>query len=283
MWRALHIFYYDKQDEMLVNGIMPIIKKYNLTQFFFIRYWENGPHIRFRINIDDDKLFKNIENEVEQYIANNPSTAVLSEKAYIASVAVYAEKEKYEVKEPNNLIANNTVCVFEYIPEIMKYHGINGVFIAESEFCFSSTLAFQVIEKNLNKKNQIAFGAAFEFILVNCVLDNESDVLKFLQFYKMYWKNYSRISEAQLSKVEGCVEQLNTEPIKNIAKVFEKNKADVFHIQLFKEISEKIGNDSKIRFDFLMNFIHLFNNRINIVPVEEIETTLICEKIMKEK
>ena len=82
MWKSLHIFYYDNHDELLCFGILPIIKKYNIRQFFFIRYWEQGPHIRFRIKTDDDGLIEKIIEDIEKYISLNRSTKSIKGKYY---------------------------------------------------------------------------------------------------------------------------------------------------------------------------------------------------------
>src|SRR5260221_3291373 len=61
-WLSAHLYYAPPWEEMLVQAIQPfvegILAKQWANQFFFIRYWERGPHIRLR--------FKGETNVLEQ-------------------------------------------------------------------------------------------------------------------------------------------------------------------------------------------------------------------------
>lgn len=277
MWRALHIFYYDHHDELLYNGIFPIIKKYKIKKFFFIRYWEQGPHIRLRINMDDNVLFEKIKKDIENYISLHRSEVVLSEKHYANISGVYAKKEKIDNIASCAFIPNNVVCEMEYVPETVKYHGDRGVAIAEEEFCFSSLLALNVIGLNGSKSNKLCYGAAYAMALVDTVLENNEERLFFFELYRRYWENFSEITDQSREQMCKSIESVNSVTIRKIEQIYSRGSAN-FHQRIF----EDIGGNFRTKFDFLMNFIHLFNNRIGVIPYEEIEATLICEKIVRE-
>ena len=50
---SFYIFYSEPWKNLLVESVHPLLKKLfdeNLiNQYFFIRYWEKGPHIRLRL------------------------------------------------------------------------------------------------------------------------------------------------------------------------------------------------------------------------------------------
>ena len=52
-WVSLHLFYHDNPMPLLVECVQPMIKelyaRHLLQRFFFIRYWQGGPHIRLRL------------------------------------------------------------------------------------------------------------------------------------------------------------------------------------------------------------------------------------------
>ncbi len=277
MWRSLHIFYYDNHDKLLCCGILPIIQKYNIQQFFFIRYWEKGPHIRLRIKTNDDVLIEKIINDLEKYILANRSTASISKEYYNDLTQIYAEKERLESESWQELIPNNTICRMRYIPEIDKYHGEKGVKIAENEFCFSSFLAINVLLKVKSKSEKMLCGAAYAMELVDCVLKNDEAKLRFLKLYRKYWEKFSEITPSSKEQIRQIVSKINCEYIRKIERMYARSVGN-FH----KDIFEKLGNDDKKQFDFLMNFVHLFNNRIGIIPYEEIQTTFICQKLVGE-
>src|SRR5438874_11952323 len=52
-WRSYHLFRAEPWEEFLCTGVRPLVDELadaGLTEgFFFIRYWERGPHIRLRL------------------------------------------------------------------------------------------------------------------------------------------------------------------------------------------------------------------------------------------
>ena len=277
VWKSVHIFYYDNHDKLLYCNILPIIQKYQIEQFFFIRYWEQGPHIRLRVKTDDDVLFDKIIQDIEKYISLNKSEATISKKYYSDMSNIYAEKERMDSQNWRILIPNNTVCRMEYVPETEKYHGEKGVEIAEREFCFSSFLALNVISKAKSKSEKMLYAAAYALELADSVFENCEKKLRFFELYRKYWENFSEITAEKKEQMMQIVDGVNGAIIRKIEGIY-INHFGNFHKDIFKEL----GNNDKIRFDFLMNFVHLFNNRIGIIPYEEIQTTCICEKLVGE-
>lgn len=277
VWRSFHIFYYDNHDQLLRCGILPTVKKYNLGQFFFIRYWEQGPHIRLRIKTDDDGLIKKIIDDIEKYISLNRSVADISGEHYNDLSQVFAQKEKLESENWRQIVPNNTVCLKKYIPEIDKYHGEKGVEIAESEFCYSSILALNVLLKARKKSEKMLYGAAYALELADSVFKQNEKKLRFFKLYRRYWENFVEVTPKKKEQIKQIVSEVNCENIRKIEEIYAKSAGN-FH----KELFDKLGDDSKIQFDFLMNFVHLFNNRIGITPYEEIQTIFICQKLVEE-
>ncbi|MDA6131158.1 hypothetical protein OSK38_27810, partial [Escherichia coli] len=69
-WKAYHVFYHGNLDILIQQCIKPITKKLLsegiAEKFFFIRYWEGGPHIRLRVNQLAEDSYKNEEIIVNQ-------------------------------------------------------------------------------------------------------------------------------------------------------------------------------------------------------------------------
>ena len=48
-WLSIHMFVWDYSlFDNLIEHISSELKKADINNFFFIRYWEGGPHMRFR-------------------------------------------------------------------------------------------------------------------------------------------------------------------------------------------------------------------------------------------
>lgn len=99
-WKAIYIYYYDNQDLLITNGIYPILKKYKITDFFFIRYWQHGPHIRLRLLNIDKNLFENIKLEINKFVKENPSKTRIDEEEYRKLSTDYAKKENISENFP---------------------------------------------------------------------------------------------------------------------------------------------------------------------------------------
>ena len=67
-WLAAYLYYSGNWEKFLTNSVKPfvedILDRKLAEQYFFIRYWERGPHIRLRFK--GDKLGKFFINKYYQ-------------------------------------------------------------------------------------------------------------------------------------------------------------------------------------------------------------------------
>lgn len=283
-WKAIYIYYYDNQDLLITNGIYPILKKYKITDFFFIRYWQHGPHIRLRLLNIDKNLFENIKLEINKFVKENPSKTRIDEEEYHKLSTDYAKKENISEESSSHMVPNNTLHDAAYVPEIEKFHGETGIIIAEEEFIYSSNLAMNVLNVAQKKQQKIYFGIAFVLSLLNTVIKEKSEKKYFMAIYREYWERYvklkSHMKTRMISNITGYTANLET--INKINNLYKVNKFEKIHKSIFKKIASLSDNSNRTTYDFLMNFIHLFDNRIGVVPLEEIELLMICEKITED-
>lgn len=268
-WHALHIFYYDRHDEFLKNGILQILKEMDIREYFFIRYWENGPHIRLRIKDIEDKL-QALINQLNAYIDENPSKGSIDKKSYEILSEKYYEVEQISEKSPR-IIDNNTIVEWRYIPEEKKYFGKKGVSLAEKEFVYSSNLALELLSASTKKEVKIYYGLAYMNLLMK-YLTQKTKVQEFITFYRDYWIKFLDVNDDVLAGYDNEAERLpwNQEFYEKIRGAILKTGFEELHSELFLKIQELDGSTDWTIVSFIMNFIHLFNNRIGIVPVEEV-------------
>lgn len=283
-WKAIHIYYYDNQDFLIMNGICPVLKKYNISDFFFIRYWEHGPHIRLRLLNLDKNTFEAIKVKINTFIKSKPSDIRIIEDEYCKLSADYAKKENINKKSISYMLPNNTLHNAAYTPEIEKFHGEEGVTIAEDEFIYSSALAVNILNVANAKKQKLYFGAAFVLSLLNTVMKNKNELKSFMILYREYWERYATLNpDIKIRMMVNIKDHtINIEAINKIKNFYTTNNFEKIHKSIFNKIADLSDNNRRTTYDFLMNFIHLFNNRIGIIPLEEIELMMICEKIMED-
>nr|WP_172686361.1 lantibiotic dehydratase C-terminal domain-containing protein [Macrococcus caseolyticus]AIU53947.1 TclL [Macrococcus caseolyticus] len=244
-WTSLHIFYFDNNKELLVKCIYNMYLNNFFDKFFYINYWDGGPHIRLRIaNITKNEK-EIIIKTIQKFIQENPSLSKISEKDYLITSNNFADKENSEILE---LQKNNTILEIEYKPEIDKYLNNEGVHISEDIFFISSLNSLTYLKNSPNKEMVYMHSLQFANYILKYFLNTKQTVL-FLKEYERYWHSFSNsdIKSTKLIRI----------PHKKFAEFddpFSKIKANFTH-------SEQMG--------FIFNYIHLTNNRLGIKPFEE--------------
>lgn len=147
---------------------MSLIKKLyfeNVIQsFFFIRYNEDGPHLRFRFLINN---FLN-KNDIFEYIDKELFS-------YIYSLHIKFERE-LELKR------------VEYIAEVNRYGGTQAIEIAENQFALSSRIISEIFQSKCNIWDyDIALGFAIK-IHITFIFALKYDINK-IQEFCLYVKN----------------------------------------------------------------------------------------------
>ncbi len=128
-WISIHIFFTNDVDKFLVDCLVPLVTKNkengSITGFFFIRYNEGGPHIRFRFKTDKEECGINIAAEISAFLSLNPSPVDLT-------------------RDPA-FFANDSVHFIPYLPELDRYGGLIAMDFAEEQFQNSSEVILKFL------------------------------------------------------------------------------------------------------------------------------------------
>ncbi|MFV8064335.1 lantibiotic dehydratase C-terminal domain-containing protein [Streptococcus sp. ZY1909104] len=281
MWYNFKIYYYKNQDELLTNMISAYFDNNSITDFFFIRYWEGGPHIRLRVKKNSSFSEKDFIQKIKDYMEKVPSVAVINEEYLLKSMENLALQENIDTHSID-LIADNSVIIDDYLPEIGKYGNV-GIKFAEKEFVYSSHLALLFLNFVNNSIEKKLIAALFSVNLVLITLDKKQ-MTSFFEYYTSYWSKY--LVEDSLLKVKDNLNKFDPglipiEFVNEIEGVFKQTHFNIIHSEIFEQL--KIQETSVSVAQFLFNFIHLFNNRLGIKPEDEIVVSLLGEKIINEK
>jgi hypothetical protein len=149
-WLSIHIFYSEPFDRILTDVLLPFVKdqisKGTINSYFFIRYWENGPHIRLRVKTKQkslcEVLYAQFEKMIGSFFIQYPSERPETEAIRHLSV----EKRWFP---------NNSIQKIPYIPELNRYGGERSMDIVEDQFMYSSRF---VLEEYSNR--QICYEAS---------------------------------------------------------------------------------------------------------------------------
>lgn len=160
-WLAAYLYYGEPWEKMLTEAVKPFVEKImseNLAdQYFFIRYWEKGPHIRLRfkgdIEILESKVKPRLTAHFEAYFKSNPSER--NEPEWLKT----AESE-------HQWYPNNSIQFIDYEPETERYGGPVAITVAEEQFQASSDAVLAVIGESVDSwEYDRALGAAIQMHL----------------------------------------------------------------------------------------------------------------------
>lgn len=295
-WHAYHIFYhrFDKQDSLLLDCIAPLVaevQEKNLCKdWFFIRYWEGGPHIRLRF-LDPDPLVETMIHErITDFITAYPPKEEITRDQYYRN-----HKFDGEPVDPDTLpwYPNGSIVKLPYEPEYQRYGGKDAMAISEKIFTYSSEMALKVMGEtagDLAKRLNLAMDL---MILTARCLDVRSEELAgYFKRYADYWGGFLDQPKEAVQKIEFTFSKQAERLVKRLA-ILEKihdsqeevplyriwveqlKSAQQSYHQLASEgklispisIPNKKGDQTRFAVSAIaFSQIHMTNNRLGLAP-----------------
>lgn len=172
-WFSVYIFHNISFEKVLIEGIQPLIQNMVnskfITSYFFIRYWDNGPHIRLRVL---------------------PSEVLSEERCeylIIDKLSNYFKKSQH----------NNTYYSVEshlYNRDYDRYGGLKAMQISEKQFALSTKTVLQVLNNNIHNweySTAISIAMQMHLLFARVIFNNRTDILNFFQKIHKNWLGYS--------------------------------------------------------------------------------------------
>lgn len=278
-WKTYYIYYYDnqKQDELITliqKKMTALLEDKKILKWFFIRYWEGGPHIRVRFLTSQNLEYKEVFTDVIAFIKDNPFNGILTKKDYYSNITFEGplknidELPWYEEGE---------IIDTEYLPEYDRYGGEKLMPLTETLFMESSELSGNLINLSKNK------GFIMRFVLSAITVTNivnqleEQGFLGILKndFYDncvKCWRGINSINDMTYADklLQNCIK--NSEVIDKLNKIMGNDSTYKYLIenlldgftQIYREIK-----DYKYFRSILFSHLHMINNRLGIIPEYE--------------
>lgn len=147
-WVSAHLFYQGDLDDLLIRLVRPLVDDLaadGLTDaYFYLRYWEGGPHLRLRLRAADvgalPRLRDLVATRCTRYLRTRPSPDVLDPGEYTVMAAELARRERRTSYE-TTLRTNNTIAFVAYRPETWRYGTGRSLRAVERHFAASSRAA----------------------------------------------------------------------------------------------------------------------------------------------
>lgn len=269
VWHSVYIYYNHINDytNCLVEVIKPLVDLLTeskvLIGYFYIRYWEEGPHIRFRTRSSYD-------------------LGILISKYLEEQISI----KKYLVR----------FKAVEYIPEIARYGGEKAILVAEQQFNFSSTTVLGILTTNLTSWDyNLAIGFAIK-LHVNFAKGIGLSTEAATAFFRTIFYQWLSLASAKLKiDTQELINAIDRSFLKQKAKILASvkeiwednnphqwreqnsevlNKLLVLHVSndliCPPDINSLFSDDqTKSLWGIFDSFCHMTNNRLGILNQDE--------------
>ncbi|MEV4411026.1 thiopeptide-type bacteriocin biosynthesis protein [Catellatospora sp. NPDC049609] len=158
VWLSLHCFAYwpaGDLDRFLCRTVAPLLDRLRdegrVADWFYIRYWEGGPHLRLRLRGTDPATAAWLRDELGRLLAEAPFTAAdIDGEAYYRGLGGNAARSQADWHR------HGDVREIAYVAETARYGGPDALATAEEVFCRSSEVAVRVVAATPDPRTRLA-------------------------------------------------------------------------------------------------------------------------------
>ena len=319
-WISLYIYYHQDPTPLLVECLEPLVRELQnqrtLRQHFYVRYWEGGPHVRFRVlpqrASEADGLRDHLIQSINAYLQKYPSLVQLDVERYAQASAYFSSFELGEVKS-FELHPNNTVRQVAYVPEWQSYGGQHAMPAVERQFSVSSSLGLQLLGQPTSAERRV--GRAMYMMLSGLqeFAEQPAELQHWFTLYNQSWmpalqpnpaafieifgQRFERQREHLTKFVGGVLERHRFGEQRDSAQSGSAQPPDrlmedwinsFYHL---RQRLERLGQEHKLEYDskplliqdsaiIALNCLHMHNNRIGISLHEEAYLTFLLKEAL---
>lgn len=169
-WLSLHLFYHhvEGQDRLLLEAVAPAVETLRrmgwVERYFFIRYWEGGPHVRLRLSGSRPGWTDAAEAEVRarfsDFVARVPGPGPFAREELARAVPPSAAMDT-----PSRWYEDHSLHLIPYTAELPRYGGLHAMAYSERLFQHGSDCALALLPALLQAPSR-RMGLALELMLL---------------------------------------------------------------------------------------------------------------------
>ncbi|WP_124728418.1 thiopeptide-type bacteriocin biosynthesis protein [Staphylospora marina] len=298
-WLALHAFTHDPfgQDSLLLEGILPALRRLErkgaFQKWFFLRYWEGGPHLRVRFFRPEEGVEASIREAAETFLKSRPPARTLTRDAYYAN-----HRFDGEPVDPDTLpwYEHGQVVRLPYFPEIDRYGGPEAMPVSEDLFHASSELAVRVMEASGSLNDRVARAMDIMVVTALAMEVKPEELETYFDRYARFWERFVDDPEASEKRIRASFERQKDSLVHRLRLLIRLVRGE-FTYELFanwlnalnraREAYADIHRNGRLRAPFpgapddpaqffraavsgiAFSQIHMTNNRLGVPPVHE--------------
>ncbi|MEV8632417.1 lantibiotic dehydratase C-terminal domain-containing protein [Streptosporangium sp. NPDC051023] len=162
-WISLHAFHRGDLDRLVAQAVVPLVKELPLRGWFFLRYWEGGPHLRLRLLPEPGRRAEVVgtaRGALADHLAANPSPPGFDAEGYAKVAEALANYENLADYD-RGVRRDDSVELIAYRREHHAYGALESMLAVERHFTESSEIAAEVIREGTGKDERRGLGLAF--------------------------------------------------------------------------------------------------------------------------
>lgn len=310
VWNAYHVFYHGDLDELIRSAVSPLTKKLLeqgiVEKFFYIRYWEGGPHIRLRFYQEKERINDSeplIYSYINSFFQEYPSEEFSDKKMLLLQMNKLAMLEN-KTSNQIDIVANNSIVKEKYEQELVRYGGKVGMELAEEHFFQSSLFSIKIVESLNNQSERLSLGMKSMISYIRVINLPINEITSFLDQYATIWLRYINGNVEKLKdyfyekylKQKQSIDTLVLENMSNGNSLSSENFNWDFHLKQFLNQVEASWEQKEIQLNkeqlsyidyskktlyLITSYIHMTSNRIGLKPQEEAYISCILSSSLK--
>ena len=149
-WHSVHIHYYDDQNELLLDGVRPLLRRLrgSVESAYFLRHWRQGPHVRLLLNAEPqmyaDVVRPLVDVVIGDFLARRPSAASIKPADRLPEHRLLAAREK----DTGPLMPwhpDNSIHDAEPDDQTVVLGGVEAARLLADFYCDTTELAFDML------------------------------------------------------------------------------------------------------------------------------------------
>ncbi len=281
-WSALHAYLpMSLQTAFLREVIRPAVQDAGVQdRFFFLRYWQGGPHIRLRLHRASGPTVESVRRALS---AAMPALTAEQAAEYEQQASLQPGLAGLEGAEPIDTRPPGTVEPTRYSPEYAKYGGTSGILIAEQLFRSTSAAVLDLLAARPAAGPDASTGLAVRIMAMSLRgsgLDLERS-RDFLATYEQEWRRW--VPPGYDDRWADVYERTRPQVTSLCRAVWLDGTTDAFHdIYAAASAAARTAQGDPTRRDprefelegtpylhCVANYVHTTNNRLGVLPVAE--------------
>lgn len=203
-WDSFHVFLADpvRSEHWLTEVLLPLLGEWTgqrtIDSWFFIRYWEGGPHIRLRLRALLPTRREAVASAIGARMSEFLSNKGLDREDYYA-------RHSFDGAPINQDLLpwfdEGSVAEITYEPEYQRYGGEAAMTVSEELFAVSSQLAARIIAGTIGELPARASRAALVMaVMINAAGYTGDAAARFAAGQFAMWSHYSSATRAQAER-----------------------------------------------------------------------------------